>query len=168
MINSLWFPPNSSSADVRPWDANGQQTPRADNDYVYNTATSYGLMLAYNQFSSNSLLRTAATGGLGRKGAQRLVVLETDGMANVSTTASFSSSGGAYNSYYDLSSISLDSTTDPGQQAQGVATRICALTTDVDQWPRLRHHAQAGPHSLHRLRFRVRSDGHGHGGEATR
>ena len=54
MINSLWFPPNSSSADVTPWDANGLNTPHAHGDYDANTATSYGLMLAYNQFSSNS------------------------------------------------------------------------------------------------------------------
>ena len=27
MINSLWIPPNSGTNDVRPWDANGSQTP---------------------------------------------------------------------------------------------------------------------------------------------
>src|SRR5207253_1481657 len=93
MMNSLWFPPNSSTTDVRPWDANGTQTPRAHGDYCYNTATSYGLMMAYNQFSSNASLRGQNVGGLGRKGAQRLVVLETDGMANVSTTQSFTNGG---------------------------------------------------------------------------
>ena len=53
LTNALWYPPNSSTADVRPWDANGMQTPRAHGDYNANTATDYGLMLAYNQFSSN-------------------------------------------------------------------------------------------------------------------
>src|SRR5262249_23738447 len=38
MINSLYFPPNSGSADVRPYDANGLQTPRAHGDYCANTA----------------------------------------------------------------------------------------------------------------------------------
>src|SRR5581483_10425471 len=93
MANSLWFPPNSSSSDVRPWDPNGAQTPRAHGDYNANTATSYGFMLAYNQFSANSSLRGQAVGGLGRVGAQRLVVLETDGMANQSTQQNFTNMG---------------------------------------------------------------------------
>ena len=29
MINSLWFPPNSSTSDVTPWDSNGLNTPHA-------------------------------------------------------------------------------------------------------------------------------------------
>ena len=64
MINALWFPPNSGSADVRPWDANDQQTPRAHGDYCSNTATDYGLMLAYNQFSGNSALQSSGHGRL--------------------------------------------------------------------------------------------------------
>ena len=103
MIDSLWFPPNSGSADVRPWDVNGLQTPRAANDYTGNTATIFGFMLAYNQFSGNSALRTQTFGGLGRKGAQRLVVLETDGMANVGVnpTGGFSNQGSG-KSYYNV------------------------------------------------------------------
>src|SRR5262249_5005374 len=77
MITALWFPPNAMAADVRPWDPNGLQTPRAHGDYNGNTATSYGLMLAYNQFSSQASLRGLLLGGFGRKGAQRLVILET-------------------------------------------------------------------------------------------
>jgi hypothetical protein len=137
MINALWFPPNSSSSDVRPWDANGSQTPRASNDYVNNTATSYGLMLAYNQLSGSSSLRSQSVGGLGRKGAQRLIVLETDGMANVAIQAGFTN-GGAYNSSYDIgpgNTISLDNVTTPAQAVVNVATRICALTTDSSNGP---------------------------------
>ena len=67
-IDSLWFPPNSSVSDVRPFDVNGIQTPRAYGDFCSNTATSYGFMLAYNQFSSNSVLRGLAVGGTGRIG----------------------------------------------------------------------------------------------------
>ena len=103
MINSLWFPPNSSSLDVRPWDSNGVQTPRAFGDYCSNTATSYGMMLAYNQFSGNTTVRTDAVGGFGRVGAQRLVILETDGMANVdSVPVSGFANNGANNSYYHI------------------------------------------------------------------
>jgi Flp pilus assembly protein TadG len=142
MINSLWFPPNSGSADVRPWDGNGLQTPRAHGDYTYNTATDYGLMLAYNQMSSSAALRSSAVGGLGRKGAQRLIVLETDGMANVSTTAGFDSSGGANNSFYDIrpgDTVTLNQQgfgiASPGNSAIAVAQRICALTTDTTNGP---------------------------------
>ena len=69
ITNSLWYPPNSSSADVRPWDSNGKLTPRAHGDYDSNTATSYGLMLAYNQLSGNTALQSSGMGGYGRKGA---------------------------------------------------------------------------------------------------
>jgi hypothetical protein len=108
MISSLWYPANSSVADVRPWDASGTQTPRAHADYNANTATSYGFMLAYNQLSSNATLRTImsdgqAVGGLGRVGAERIVVLETDGMANVnSTPANGFANNGPNNSYYHI------------------------------------------------------------------
>jgi hypothetical protein len=106
MINSLWIPPNSAS-DVRPWDANGSQTPRAHGDYDANTASSYGFMLAYNQFSGNASVRgleqgsSPGVGGQGRVGAQRLVIYETDGMANAESTPSGFYSGGG-NSYYKI------------------------------------------------------------------
>jgi hypothetical protein len=109
MIDALWVPPNSGSSDVRPWDSNGQQTPRAHGDYDANTGSSYGFMLAYNQLSSSGTLRTLeqgttpGVGGLGRVGAARLVVYETDGMANVDSqpAASFFNLG-APNSYYPI------------------------------------------------------------------
>ncbi|HEV3339167.1 MAG TPA: pilus assembly protein TadG-related protein [Pirellulales bacterium] len=128
MINALWFPPNSGSSDVRPWDANGDLAPRAHGDYCSNTATSYGLMLAYNQFSGNNSLVSKGMGGFGRKGAQKLVVLETDGMANVSTTCG-TSAGGAYNSFYNIgASYSYSNgSTDPATDAINAANQICAL-----------------------------------------
>ena len=49
-------------------------------------------MLAYNQFSTSTTLQTAtangqsvAAGGFGRVGAQKIVILETDGMVNQAT-----------------------------------------------------------------------------------
>ncbi len=130
MINALWYPPNSSGSDVTPWDPNGLLTPRAHGDYDSNTATSFGLMQAYNQFSSSVALQSASIGGYGRKGAAKLVILETDGMANVSTSATMTS-GGSYQSYYNLPGVGSVSTSgvDPATDAINVATQICALDT---------------------------------------
>ena len=131
MANALWFPPNSGSADVRLWDTNDQQTPRAHGDYCSNTATDYGLMLAYNQFSSNPSLRASGMGGWGRKGAQKIVILETDGMANAATSAG-TTNNGPYQSYYDIGPLGSysPSGTSAAQSAQDVATRMCAMETD--------------------------------------
>ena len=104
MINSLWVPPNSGTSDVRPWDANGAQTPRAFGDWTSNTASSYGFMLAYNQFSASSTLKALdqstapGAGGEGRVGAERLLIYETDGMANQGSTPG---NGFAHGSYYN-------------------------------------------------------------------
>ena len=130
LTNALWYPPNSSSADVRPWDPNGMQTPRAHGDYNANTSTDYGFMLAYNQLSCNSSLVSSGMGGLGRKGAHKVVILETDGMANQATSASFTSAG-AYKSYYNLGAFGSASASgaDPATSCENVATNICALDT---------------------------------------
>ncbi len=103
MINSLYFPPNSAALDVTLFDANDKKTPRTYGDFTANTATMHGLMLSYNEYSGSSYLRTVGGGGFGRKGSQRLIVLETDGMANVNTNAvSGLQNNGPYNSYYRI------------------------------------------------------------------
>ena len=129
IINSLWVPPNSGSADVRLWDANGLLTPRAHGDFDANTASQYGFMLAYNQLSSSSSLRTLdsttapGVGGLGRVGAQRLVIYETDGMANIqSNPQNAFFNGGASNSYYQIQ---------PGQSLFGAGFDQNALLQTV-------------------------------------
>ncbi len=90
MINSLWLP-NITSGTVPPWDGltAGVNIPRAHGDWDSNTSTSYGFMLAYNQMSSASALQTTtpSSGGFGRVGATRLVIYETDGMANEDSLA---------------------------------------------------------------------------------
>jgi Flp pilus assembly protein TadG len=103
MVNSLWLPPNTASADARLWDPNGLNTPRAHGDYNANTTSVYGFMMAYNQFSSSSTVSGAGVGGVGRKGAERLIIYETDGMANedAQPSAGFKNNG-AYNSYYRI------------------------------------------------------------------
>jgi len=130
LINALWYPPNSTGSDVRPWDVNGLETPRAHGDYDSNTATSYGLMLAYNQFSSSPALQAAGSGGFGRKGAQKLVILETDGMANVASNVGFVNSG-SYKSYYSTPPVGAASLSgnSADTDAINVAQRICALDT---------------------------------------
>ena len=134
MQEALWFPPNSSSSDVRPWDSDGIQTPRSGADYQSNTCSNYGFMIAYNQFSENASLQSSGTGGFGRRGAQRLVIFETDGMANVAANAAFVSSG--KQSYYKIGPT--DSVT-PGGAADtavySVVDRICALETDTVTGP---------------------------------
>ena len=78
-----------------------------------------GLMLSYNQFavtttgdgtlrsfvtSSPITFPTGVAGGMGRKGAQKVILFETDGLPNCTATASLVS-GGTYNYYqirYDM------------------------------------------------------------------
>jgi hypothetical protein len=119
--DALLFPFSTINADgtcnnteVTPYDsdpatsqipsANFVDTPRADGD----TCFAMALMLAYNQFAmtlpTDTTLRSYVTsspitfplgmaGGMGRKGAQKVVIFETDGLANTSATASLVSAG---------------------------------------------------------------------------
>lgn len=129
---SLVFPFSTINADgsannteVTPYDAdpstslvpsaNFVDTPRADGE----TCFAMALMLAYNQFATtlptDATLRsfvssspiafpTGMAGGMGRKGAQKVVIFETDGLANTSATATLVNAG-TYNYYkirYDM------------------------------------------------------------------
>ncbi|MFI5457462.1 MAG: hypothetical protein ACHRXM_18620, partial [Isosphaerales bacterium] len=94
-------------------------TPRPDGD----TAFAMALMHCYNQFAvtlpSDATLRSFTTsspitfpagmaGGMGRKGAQKVVIFETDGMANCTATANLVNAG-SYNYYrirYDMNNPS--------------------------------------------------------------
>ena len=129
LINALWYPPNSGTADVTPWDPNGLLTPRAHGDYDSNTATSYGLMLAYNQLSSSTDLAGAGIGGYGRKGADKLVILETDGMANQASTVSTVNTG-AYNSYYNTPPLATISAS--GNSADTDAINVATVLTSLN------------------------------------
>jgi hypothetical protein len=64
--------------------------------------------VADNQVSGNTSLQTYSSGqptgdagGMGRKGAQKLIIFETDGAPNTTANAALSSLG-AYNSYYNI------------------------------------------------------------------
>ena len=115
MLTSLWVPPGSGSlgSDVKLFgDSNAVLIPSAHADFDSNTASSFGFMQAYNQYSGATALvnqtgmggtGTVTCGGLGRKGATKLVIYETDGMANEdSSPTTGPTSNGSYNSYYNI------------------------------------------------------------------
>jgi Flp pilus assembly protein TadG len=107
MQDALWYPPatiGNPSATVTPYDSRNIEVPRAYGGTCY----AYPLMLAYNQFSGNTSLQnyssgqpTGDAGGMGRKGAQKLIIFETDGAPNTTASANFTNSG-AYNSFYNV------------------------------------------------------------------
>jgi hypothetical protein len=108
LTNSLWYPPAvvaNSSTTVTPYDTNNLEVPRA----MGGTCYAMGLMLAYNQFSSNTSLQTYNTGqtytgdagGNGRIGAQKIVIFETDGAPNTTASANFNNDG-LNQSYYSV------------------------------------------------------------------
>jgi hypothetical protein len=108
MIDSLWFPPTTVTggvSEISPFDPDMFQVPRSDGG----TSPGMGFMIAYNQLSSSLNLRFYATpsstyrgsaGGLGRQGANRLIIFETDGFPNTRSVASFQSAG--VDSFYPI------------------------------------------------------------------
>jgi hypothetical protein len=155
MRDSLFFPPATleGAATVNPFDPENVEVPRPMGATCY----AMGLMLAYNQFSGNPTLQTynpvpappGDAGGLGRRGAYKMVILETDGLPNATATASFTrviGGTGANHSYYNVryNSSSPGSSQYPSvasyndndaavtSQINSIATRICALETDAN------------------------------------
>jgi hypothetical protein len=136
MQRQIWLSP-AGLTDVTPWSTNGLNVPRAHGDYDSNTASSYGFMLAYNQFSANSLLQGSQSdglgpvGGLGRKGATKLIIYETDGMANQgSVPAGGFVNNGSYQSYYAIMpGQDIDGTGYTQSELTDVVQAICNLDT---------------------------------------
>lgn len=108
MIDALWYPPNSGSSgnvtDVRPWDNNAKEIARCHGDFTGNTTSDFGFIMAYNILSGNSTLVANGYGGKGRKGSSKLIIFETDGMANVGTsiTNPLDTTGGVGNYFYKI------------------------------------------------------------------
>jgi hypothetical protein len=147
MKDSLWFPPSTVSGGkttITPYESDFANVPRAKGG----TTPGMGLMISYNLLSSsNSNLRGYATptstyrgfaGGLGRKGASRLVILETDGAPNTRAKATLVNSGA--DSYYpirikDPASISNSQNEFPSgggysnSEVYDVVKQICAMET---------------------------------------
>ena len=151
MINSLWFAPKviSTNAEINLYNSSGVNTgdiytvPRANGGTCY----SMGLMLAYNQFSSNSALLnftanapTGSAGGNGRNGASKMLVFETDGMVNTGASAPLVSSTNGQGYYKvrmtDANNYSAGGTEFPtnvngvsfstgASQSQAIAQQIC-------------------------------------------
>jgi hypothetical protein len=144
MVDCLFYPPitvlnNSTYPSINCFDsANMLNCPRAGGG----TCTVMSLMQAYNQFSSNTALvnftpspaPAATAGGYGRIGAQKMVILMTDGCANAAANANFVSNG-AYQSYYQIrqtSEFPSNSTGSAGsiaQQIYNVAQILCNPTS---------------------------------------
>ncbi|HWB08360.1 MAG TPA: Tad domain-containing protein [Pirellulales bacterium] len=105
LIESLWYPPatvGNTNATVTPYDSNNLEVPRAFGGTCY----AQPLMLAYNQFNAASACSGYASpaglaGGNGRKGAQKIVIFETDGAPNTTASANLQNSG-SYQSYYKV------------------------------------------------------------------
>ena len=109
MQNSLWFPPTTvtgTATSITPYDTDFLNVPRAQGG----TAPGMGFMLAYNMLSSSvtnlrlysqpSATYRGFAGGMGRKGAQRLVIFETDGDPNWEATSTLVSA--TSDSYYPI------------------------------------------------------------------
>lgn len=149
MLEALWYPPSTignSGATVRPYDSENLEVPRA----MGGTCYSMPLMLAFNQFSTNTALRSYSggqplgdAGGNGRRGAQKIVIFETDGAPNTTASGGFTNSG-AHNSYYNVrynfanpggseypTSVNGYSDNDSTVTAQvfNICNRLCALET---------------------------------------
>ena len=129
--------------------ANFTDTPRADGE----TCPAMALMLAFNQFAvtpvNDTTLRTYVTsspinfptgmaGGLGRRGAQKVVIFETDGIPNTSASATLTNAG-TYKYYsirYDMNkpySSEYPSTTNYTDDADsGVTTPLYSLITQLN------------------------------------
>jgi hypothetical protein len=138
MVQSLWIPPNSGTTDIRLWTTDGNNIPRSHGDFDANTASDYGFMLAYNQFSGSSSLvdsNSNIVGGLGRKGATRLVIYETDGMANQgSNPVSGFTNNGPYNSYYPIRQ-GTDTVNQAGYSGNALLQVVMAICNKDDTTP---------------------------------
>jgi Flp pilus assembly protein TadG len=118
MTEYLFFPPatiGTGTSEISWADGTMNEVPSANGGTCYDLA----LMLAYNQFSSESSLLTADSGaqtgqagGLGRQGAQKIVIFESDGMANTMCALPTFVDNGESKRYYRVraaDSISLSS-----------------------------------------------------------
>jgi hypothetical protein len=146
MTNALWFPPtvNSTKQEISYFDSAMSTIPHA----LSGTCSPMGFMLAYNQFSGDSgtasfTSPTGQAGGLGRNGAQRTIIFETDGVAsatatNPGTVSSYAVNQGANKSYFpvryrttnpELPNYVYGPSSDAVQQTEDVVGVIVAQNT---------------------------------------
>lgn len=163
--DSLWFPPSTITGgvtEITPYDTDFVNVPRANGG----TAPGSGFMIAYNQLSSSvASLRLYATptatyrgnaGGLGRKGASRIIIFETDGAPNSRAYVAIKASGS--DSYYPIrikdptnlgssSNVEFPSAgTYANSDVYTVVQQICALdSASTPGFSNTRHTAQVFP-----------------------
>ncbi len=149
MQEYLWYPPSTvgnANATVRPYDPDNLEHPRA----LGGTCYAMPLMLAYNQFSESPALLNynggapaGDAGGRGRRGAQKIIIFETDGAPNTTAGAQFVNNG-PYLSYYRVRYNSAnpggseyptgvsgyaDNASQVTSQIFSICQQICALDT---------------------------------------
>jgi Flp pilus assembly protein TadG len=143
LINSLWYPLHylDTGEEISPYDTAVEKRIREAPFAAGSTCYPMGLMLAYNQFSSASDLRSyndtpgapyGDAGGLGRVGASKLLIFESDGLVTTRAFAAFTNNG-AHNSYYNVRApdeFPSNSGSDPTTQTYDIVGRICALESD--------------------------------------
>jgi Putative Flp pilus-assembly TadE/G-like len=139
------YDPDPSTSQIP--SSNFEDTPRASGD----TCFSMALMLAYNQFAvtpaSDTTLRTYVSsspitfptgmaGGMGRKGAQKVIIFETDGIPDMTATANLTSAG-TY-SYYSIrynmnspTSSEYPTTTVTSDADSTVTSQVYSLVTQL-------------------------------------
>jgi hypothetical protein len=147
--DSLWFPPTTvtgTAKEITPYDDDVDNVPRAKGG----TGPQMGFMIDYNLFSSNvSTLRSYSqpqplyrgnAGGLGRRGATRLIIFETDGAPNTRAYAALSGSGSS--AYYPIRITYPEKLTDTANiewpssgsysstEVYNVVEQICKLESD--------------------------------------
>jgi Flp pilus assembly protein TadG len=133
MKNALYFPYSmldslsDANAETRPYDTSWNMLAAGDvpnaNGY---TAPEMAFMVAYNQFSNTN-------GAVGRKGATKVVIFETDGVPNTPATGSFSgSSGNPYASSYTniaVGSYAGNNNATVVSRALAAVDQLCAMDT---------------------------------------
>jgi hypothetical protein len=144
LIYALWYPQGTAPGDViRPWDLNAEKALRANGDYNGNTTSYYSFMVSHNEFSVSPTARTYGVGGRGRKGADKLLIFETDGMANVTGQSAphFQKGESFYDLRYTIANGITDSNIDEGYALSPrdatleVVRRLVAQETDMVNGP---------------------------------
>jgi hypothetical protein len=138
LSNVLWYPyslisstDGSVSGTIRPYDANFNSTTVANIPNANGgTDSSAGLAVAYNQFSANT-----SQGFTGRKGARKMVILETDGVTHDNFTYTLQNTSSPWNAYYTISTSNNDEAVNSNVNSPSksvtytVAQQLAALTS---------------------------------------
>ena len=125
LIRALWYPQGVGPGEsIRPWDAGAEKALRANGDYNSNTSSYYAFMVTHNELSPSPTARGNGVGGRGRRGADKLVIFETDGMANVGGTSKphFRPSESFYDLQHNVSNGVTQSNISPGSVTARNAT----------------------------------------------